>query len=92
MLEQAEWPGQRRWRTGALERPFGRGINLEIGAPAAPVLAALETAGWPLFAPLEEVSYRVGAEEVGVRPFLVRDPDGYPLRFQEDFAARPFGA
>ncbi len=92
MLEQAEWPGQRRWRTGPLERPFGRGIHLEIGAPVAPILGALEAAGWPLFVPLEEVFYRVGAEEVGVRQFLVQDPDGYLLRFQEDVGVRPFGA
>ncbi len=92
MLEQADWPGQRRWRTGALERPLGRGIKLEIGAPVAPILAALEAAGWQLFAPLEEVFYRVGAEEVGVGQFLVQDPDGYPLRFRDDVGVRPLGA
>ena len=30
MLEEVMAPG-RRWVTGALERPFGRGINLQIG-------------------------------------------------------------
>ncbi len=87
MHEQADWPG-RRWRTAPLERPFG-GINLEVGAAVAPILAALDEAGWPLFLPVEEVFYRVGAEEVGVRQFLVPGPDGYLRRFQKDVRRRP---
>ncbi|MBB2958163.1 hypothetical protein FHX72_002308 [Pseudoclavibacter helvolus] len=30
-----------------------------------------------------ETRYRVGEREVGVRQFLVTDPDGYLIRFQE---------
>jgi catechol 2,3-dioxygenase-like lactoylglutathione lyase family enzyme len=79
--------GGRYWITGAMTRPFGRGINLEIEvADLSPVLDALREAGWPLFMEPEEKWYRVGAREVGVRQALVQDPDGYLLRFQQRLA------
>jgi len=72
----------RDWETGAMELPFGRGINLQVAVPALePVLAALAAANWPLFLAPEEKWYRTGAVETGVRQFLVQDPDGYLLRF-----------
>ncbi|WP_081739469.1 VOC family protein [Methylobacterium sp. 10] len=78
------------WRTGALEPPLGRGINLQIAIDAVdPILAALDTASWPLFRPAHEAWYRVGEMEVGVRQFLVQDPDGYLLRFAENLGRRP---
>lgn len=74
----------RDWLAGPLERPFGRGMNLEIAVSAlAPLLAALERASWPFFLPVEEKSYRVGAETARVRQFIVQDPDGYLVRFSE---------
>ncbi|NGM22166.1 VOC family protein [Roseomonas stagni] len=89
MLEEAFRPG-RRWITGPLERPFGRGINLQIELPAiAPVLAALEAASWPLYLAPEEKWYRAGDREAGVRQFIVQDPDGYLLRFQQSLGMRP---
>ena len=78
------------WDTGPLERPFGRGINFEITVDDLDVLlAALAQAGWPLFFGPEERWYRVDAEEVGVRQFLVQDPDGYLLRFSQSIGRRP---
>jgi catechol 2,3-dioxygenase-like lactoylglutathione lyase family enzyme len=83
MLEEAGAPG-RHWVTAPLEPPFGRGINLQIEVAALePVLAALAAAGWPLYLAPEEKSYRVGAGVARVRQFLVQDPDGYLLRFQQ---------
>jgi catechol 2,3-dioxygenase-like lactoylglutathione lyase family enzyme len=74
----------RDWTTGPLERPLGRGLNLEIAvADLTPILGALSTAGWPLFMTPEEKRYRVGSGGVTVRQFLVQDPDGYLLRFQQ---------
>ena len=72
----------RDWETGAMEIPFGRGINLQVEVAALePVLDALAAASWPLFLAPEEKWYRTGAVETGVRQFLVQDPDGYLLRF-----------
>lgn len=74
----------RDWVTAPLDPPFGRGINLEIAVDAvAPILDALAAAGWPLFLAPETKTYRVAAGSVTVRQFLVQDPDGYLLRFQE---------
>lgn len=77
------------WRTGDLEPPLGRGINLQITVDAVdPILAALDAASWPLFRPAHEAWYRVGEEEEGLRQFLVQDPDGYLLRFAESLGQR----
>ena len=81
-----------RWETGALEPPLGRGINLQMSVEAvAPILTALETAAWPLYEPVTDAWYRVGAVESGKREFLVLDPDGYLLRFAEHLGTRPAG-
>jgi len=83
MLEEMARPG-RHWVTAPVERPFGRGINFQITVDdVAPVLAALAAADWPLYLAVEEKSYRVGSGVVGVRQFLVQDPDGYLLRFSQ---------
>lgn len=73
------------WETGPLERPFGRGINFQMQVPAVePLAVALEAAGWPLFRPIEEKRYRVGAGWAACKELLVQDPDGYLLRFAAD--------
>ncbi len=87
MLEQAGVG--RNWVTGALERPLGRGVNLQIGVPDATAIAErLVGAGMPLFMDPETKWYRVGDEEAGVTQFLVQDPDGYLLRFQTPLGRR----
>ncbi len=78
------------WDTGPLERPFGRGVNLQIAvASVAPILAALDAAGWPLFRSVQERWYRTGDVLGGSRELLVQDPDGYLLRFSENLGTRP---
>jgi catechol 2,3-dioxygenase-like lactoylglutathione lyase family enzyme len=78
-----------RWQTGPLEKPFGRGINFQINVPdLAAVLARLNAAGWPLFQAPEERWYRRHAEYLGVRQFLVQDPDGYLIRFSQRLGLR----
>jgi catechol 2,3-dioxygenase-like lactoylglutathione lyase family enzyme len=82
--------GDGSWRVGIMDRPFGRGINLQIQAESlAPLLDALEKARWSLYRQPEERWYRVGAMEAGQRQFLVQDPDGYLLRFAQSLASRP---
>ena len=72
-----------------LDRPFGRGLNLQIRVPhVRPVLERLETAGVSLYLPLEEKWYRRDDHEVGNRQFVVPDPDGYLLRLFEDLGMR----
>jgi len=82
MLEQ-EHPGG--WNVGPLERPLGRGINLQIEVPdAAQVLAALQSGGVQPFRGIQDTWYLVSAlRQEGQREFLVQDPDGYLLRFAQ---------
>lgn len=77
------------WLTAPRERPYGRGINLQIEvADLDGIIARLLAAGIPLFRPAEEAWYRAGDHYSGNRQFLVQDPDGYLLRFFEDLGER----
>ncbi|OGT39715.1 MAG: glyoxalase [Gammaproteobacteria bacterium RIFCSPHIGHO2_12_FULL_38_14] len=72
-----------------LERPLGRGVNLQIKVAAiAPLLEAIATHNIPLFLPVEEKWYRRDDDEIGQRQFIVADPDGYLLRFYEAIGVR----
>ncbi len=89
MLEQKGGAG-RYWITGPMEQPFGRGINFQIDvADARHAREKLNAASWPLFLDLEEKWYRAGENDVGVRQFLVQDPDGYLIRISSDIGTRP---
>lgn len=82
----------RDWVTGPLQRPFGRGVNLQITVPDSGALAdVLSDAGVELFMQPETKWYRVGEEEAGVLQFLVQDPDGYLIRFQSSIGRRAAG-
>lgn len=84
MLEQAGGPG-RRFRTAPLERPFGRGINLQIAISDVVALhRRMLAAGADVIVPLEERVYRVNDRAVVQKQFVVADPDGYLLRFFQD--------
>lgn len=88
MLEEAAGPG-RRFRTAPLERPYGRGMNLQIEvADVDSIHARVVAAGAEIVLPLEEKWYRKDQAELGNRQFVVADPDGYLLRFFTDLGAR----
>ncbi|HEY8913291.1 VOC family protein [Lacisediminihabitans sp.] len=72
----------RDWIPGPLEKPFGRGVNLQISVAAiAPLVERLSSAGWPLFMAPETRWYQTGHTRAGLSQFLVQDPDGYLVRF-----------
>ena len=78
-----------RWEVAETQRPFGRGINVQMTVERLePILAALAAADWPLFRPPDEAWYRTGDREGGQLEFLVQDPDGYLLRFAENLGER----
>jgi catechol 2,3-dioxygenase-like lactoylglutathione lyase family enzyme len=78
------------WRTGALDRPLGRGVNLQIEvSDAAALRDRLVGAGRPIFRDLATAWYRADDIEHGQREFLVQDPDGYLLRFCDVLGERP---
>lgn len=89
MLQQATGPG-RRFRTAPLEKPYGRGINLQIAVDDASALQQRASdAQMTIVIPLEERWYRQGQVSRGNRQFVVADPDGYLLRFYTDLGTRP---
>ncbi|SSW65770.1 bleomycin resistance protein [Achromobacter agilis] len=88
MLEEVR--GGENWITAPLDAPRGRGINFEVKVQAIePLLERLAAAGWALYREPQERWYRSNAVEVGVRQFLVQDPDGYLLRFSAWIGDRP---
>jgi catechol 2,3-dioxygenase-like lactoylglutathione lyase family enzyme len=101
MIQEAAGPG-RRFRTAALERPFGRGANFQLRVEDVDALhARAVAAGVDLVVPMEERWYRVdvaerggrwtekGPTEVGNRQFVLADPDGYLWRPFRDLGVRP---
>lgn len=69
------------WNTGKLEKPFGRGINLQFEVESVDTIYnKLKKAKWPIFLPIHDAWYRRDKQELGNRQFLVLDPDGYQLR------------
>lgn len=89
MLQQADGPS-RRFRTAPLERPYGRGVNLQIAADDADALhARVLGSSLRIVMPLEERWYRQGDVLRGNRQFVVEDPDGYLLRFFRNLGTRP---
>ena len=73
-----------------LEKPLGRGMNLQIRVAAIePVLKRLAGLDLPLYLPPEEKWYRRDLVEIGQKQFVVADPDGYLLRLFEELGTRP---
>lgn len=88
MLEE-DYEDESPWRVGPLERPFGRGMNLSIKCPDSEVLSrAIENAGHTLRKPIEERWYRDNDLMNGQLNFLVLDPDGYLLRFNQNLGSK----
>jgi catechol 2,3-dioxygenase-like lactoylglutathione lyase family enzyme len=87
MLEEEHSQG---WHTAPLERPLGRGLNLQMEIEDVSTLqAALERVHHPLFRPLLESWYATSEfEQEGQLEFLVQDPDGYLLRFLQVLGTR----
>jgi catechol 2,3-dioxygenase-like lactoylglutathione lyase family enzyme len=89
MLEQPADP-DRTWLAGPLDPPYGRGVNFQIEVAEIDTLHdAVLTSQAPMQLPLEERWYRRGDTLLGHRQFVVRDPDGYLLRFFQDLGSRP---
>jgi len=79
----------RTWISGEMEKPFGRGINLEIKTLNVDQLYnTVRQSGATIFLPMEEKWYRADDIEMGNRQFIVLDPDGYMLRFAEELGER----
>ena len=89
MLEELT-DNERKWLSGPLEKPFGRGINLQMTTHSIDELyATVRAHGIPLFMDLEEKWYRRATDSVKNRQCVIQDPDGYLLRFSMVIDSRP---
>jgi catechol 2,3-dioxygenase-like lactoylglutathione lyase family enzyme len=76
--------------TGPMDRPFGRGVLLQVSVDdLTPVADALSARGWPLHTPIQEVWRLWGDREGGRLEFFVQDPDGYLVMVAEHIGERP---
>ncbi|MBL7159596.1 VOC family protein [Candidatus Microgenomates bacterium] len=78
------------WSTGKLEYPFGRGINFQIEVnKVQSILDNLKKYNYPIFIESKDSWYRQDNQLLGSKEFLIKDPDGYLLRFAEDLGIKP---
>lgn len=70
------------WEVAPLEYPFGRGINISMSIDnIEEVYARIVEDDIKLYKTLETHSYRVNDKVYDDKEFLIQDPDGYLLRF-----------
>ncbi|MEO0884111.1 MAG: VOC family protein [Pseudomonadota bacterium] len=91
MLEELAGPG-RKFQTGNLVPPLGRGMHLQIRVSDVNDLhRGVTESKINIIIDLEDRWYRQSDLERGNRQFVVSDPDGYVLRFYSDLGTRAVG-
>jgi len=72
------------WNTGTLEYPFGRGANFQIAAQDVLCISErIKEHGIALFKDVFESYYEGSGTMIIEKEILVKDPDGYLLRFSQ---------
>ena len=76
----------RRWLTGKMKRPFGRGINFQWDVAEIEKLYTRIKSKAPdsIYLKIETISYQCADLVVIKRQFIAQDPDGYLFRFCSD--------
>lgn len=70
------------WNTGKLEHPYGRGINFSMTVSnIEKMYEILKEKNIKFFLDLEIHEYRIDDKISYDKEFLIQDPDGYLLRF-----------
>ena len=89
MIVQHDAEDERSWIAAELAQPYGRGMNLEIEVEGADALHdSCVRHGARIFLAMEEKWYRRDALLLGVRKFIVMNPDGYLLRLSQSLGTR----
>ena len=72
----------KNWNLGELKYPFGNGINISMSVKdVEKIYNDLKEKNIKFFLKLEVHKYRVDNEIYEDKEFLIQDPDGYLLRF-----------
>lgn len=70
------------WNTGKMEYPYGRGINISMTvSDVEKMYRELKEKNLKIFLDLETHEYRIDNQISFDKEFLIQDPDGYLLRF-----------
>ncbi len=78
------------WFTGQQEYPKGRGIHFQLEVKNVFVIFnKLKKQNYPIKEPIKEYWFRKENSLIGVKGFLVMDPDGYLLMFNEGIGTKP---
>ena len=72
------------WNTGVMEYPYGRGINISMTVKNKDdMYKKIKENNITLFQDLKTNEYRVNDTISYDKEFLIQDPDGYLLRFND---------
>lgn len=78
------------WLDAPLERPLGRGINLQMDIDdVQPIYDRLVATQAPLHRDLNDIWRETGEGLTGSREVWFQDPDGYLLRFCQTLGSKP---
>ena len=70
------------WNTGVMEHPYGRGINISMTVKDIDSMyKKIKENNISFFVDLETHEYRINDIVYYDKEFLIQDPDGYLLRF-----------
>lgn len=90
MLEETSPKGDPSWYTGKLAYPGGRGIHFQIDTKnIGPLIRSLKKNKYKIKCQPKEYWYRKDNRMLGMKGFLVMDPDGYLLLFNQDLGSKP---
>lgn len=90
MIDQGNDDENSPWFTGKLEHPRGRGIHFQFEVDKVqPILDKLNRHKYPIKVEPKDYWFRKDNELIGMKGFLVMDPDGYLLMFNEDLGTKP---
>ncbi len=78
------------WLGGTLEKPYGRGVNLQMElSDIQPIYQRLLENNVTLHREIKDAWRETGDMLTGSREFWVQDPDGYLLRFCQPLGDKP---
>ena len=78
-----------KWNIAPLSYPFGNGVNFQLEVEnVQKIYDILKNNNYEIAYEIEENWYRQDNKLLGNKEFLIKDPDGYLLRFSEDLGEK----